>query len=93
MKRAKLTPKAKLAPISPGPIWPMLGRFRQKLAKTALGGTDWAPLISELVHTKFYFGTFSQFGPSKSQIGNANLAPTRDNMVQYQLHTKRSSHV
>ena len=28
---------------------------------------------------EFYFGTFSQFGPSKSQVGLTNLAPTRCN--------------
>ena len=27
MKRAKLTPKAKLAPISRGPVWPIKVRF------------------------------------------------------------------
>ena len=50
MKRAKLVPRTKLAPMSPGPIWPTLGRFGQKEAKTALDGTDWAALISELLH-------------------------------------------
>ena len=33
MKRAKLTPKAKSAPICGGPIWNMLGRFGQKESK------------------------------------------------------------
>ena len=33
MKSAKSTPKAKLAPMSRGPIWPMLGRFGEEEPK------------------------------------------------------------
>ena len=32
---------------------------------------------------EFYFGTFSQFGPSKSQVGFTNLTPPRCNSWNY----------
>ena len=36
--------------MSLGPIWSVLGRFGQTKAKTALDGTHWAPVYSELRH-------------------------------------------
>ena len=63
MKRAKLTPKAKF-----WTIW----------AKT--GGTGTISTLPNWIGPyEFYFGTFSKFGPSKSQLGLTNLAPTRCN--------------
>ena len=94
MKRAKSAPKAKSAPMSLGPIWPMLDRFGQTLTKTALDGTHWAPVNSELAKQNSILAlplNLALPGAKQEMPIWPQQWPIWSNINK--SHTKRSSHV